>query len=63
MRNILAIIALFLIIGTLVSDNFGFATITGGESIGFNAWAIIVYLGGGWLIYRAVKKKRQADRK
>jgi len=60
-KNILGIIALLFIIGTLFSDNFGFVTITGAESIGFNASTVFVYLGGGWLIYRALKKKKQTD--
>lgn len=60
-KNILGIIAAVLIVGTLMGDNFGFAPITGAESIGYNAWALLVYIGGGWLIYRAFKKEKLSD--
>lgn len=60
-KNILGIIAAVLIVGTLVGDNFGFAPITGAESIGYNAWALLVYIGGGWLIYRAFKKEKPTE--
>jgi len=55
-KIILATIAAALIIGTLVSKNFGFVPITGAQSIGFNMWALLVYIGGSWLIYRAFKR-------
>jgi hypothetical protein len=60
-KNILGIIAAVLIAGTLAGDNFGFAPITGAESIGYNAWALLVYIGGGWLIYKAFKKEKPSD--
>lgn len=60
-KNILGIIAAVLIVGTLMGDNFGFAPITGAESIGYNTWALLVYIGGGWLIYRAFKKEKPSD--
>ena len=60
-KNILGIIATVLIVGTLAGDNFGFTPITGVESIGYNAWALLVYIGGGWLIYRAFRKEKPSN--
>lgn len=60
-KTILGIIAAVLIAGTLMGDNFGFASINGAESIGYNAWALLVYIGGGWLIYRAFRKEKTPD--
>lgn len=53
-KTILGIIAAVPIVGILAGDNFGFTLITGAESIGYNAWALLVYIGGGWLIYTRV---------
>lgn len=57
-KNVLGIIAAVLIVGTLASGNLGFAPLDGAESIGRNVWALLVYFGGGWLIYRAFKKDK-----
>ncbi|MDP2789897.1 MAG: hypothetical protein Q8O51_02100 [bacterium] len=62
-KNILGIIAAVLIVGTLASGNLGFSPIDGAQSIGKNAWALLVYIGGGWLIYRAFKKDKPSGEK
>jgi hypothetical protein len=59
MKNALAILAVVLIIGNLASDNFGLYPITGAESIGASTWSVLVYVGGGWLIYRALKEEKK----
>lgn len=69
-KTILAVVAGVLIVGTLAGKNFGFALQTGtgaldpsniAQIIGYNAWALLVYIGGGWLIYRAFKKDKPKD--
>jgi hypothetical protein len=52
----LTIIAIVLILGTVANHNFGFVSVYGLESIGFNAWALFVYIWGGWILYRTFKK-------
>jgi len=59
MKNALAIIALVFIVGTLFSGNFGFAPLNGAESLGYNTLAVFVYVGGSWLIYRALKREQK----
>ena len=57
MKTILAIVAALFILGTVTRDTLGFVTFDSAQAVGYDMWTITVYIVGGWLIYRAFKKK------
>ncbi len=54
---VLAIISVALVLGTIASPNLGFSPQENfGQTVGSYFWTLLVYMGGGFLIYRVFKK-------
>lgn len=52
------VLGLFLLVGTLTRDNFGFVGGSGGQVIGYNFASAAMIIVGCWLIYYGYKKTK-----
>lgn len=56
-RTIVLVIGIVIILLTITKPNFGFVPFNNLEAIGYNLWSLIVYIGGGFIIYKYFKHK------
>ena len=51
-KKFLLIVGIAIIIITITKPNFGFLPFSNPNAIGYNLWSLIVYIVGGFIIYR-----------